>query len=108
MLKRDSDNLLYQSGVENVAPDRKTTTEYVGMRATLQNMSVCEPIGHGKRLDGIVIKIPTKTNSGEFVILEFKRMLDVTDQCIIRAKRVAEYQYVSIRSTLDKTLYLQG
>ena len=59
-----------------------------------------------------MIKIPTKTKTGKFVIidrvLEFKRMSDVTDQYITRAKRVAEVQYASITSALDKTLRPQG
>ena len=33
-----------------------------------------------KRPDGFAIKMPTKTKTGELVILEFKRMSCVTDQ----------------------------
>ena len=53
-----------------------------------------------KRPDGIAIKMPTETKSGEFCILEFKRMSDVTDQYTVRAEQVAEDQYASIRSAL--------
>ena len=33
-----------------------------------------------RRPDGIVMRIPTKDKQGEFVILEFKRMSDVTEK----------------------------
>ena len=55
-----------------------------------------------------VIKRSTPEKTGEFVILEFKRMSDVTDQYVTRAKRVATTQYVSIKSALEKTLGHQG
>ena len=57
-----------------------------------------------KRPDGFAIKMPTDTKAGELVILEFKRMSCVTDQYVKLAKRVAEAQYASIKSTLEKTL----
>ena len=51
-----------------------------------------------KRPDGIVIKIPTSEKLGECVILEFKRMSDVSDQYVTRAKHVAIQiaQYVCV------------
>jgi hypothetical protein len=61
-----------------------------------------------KRPDGFVIKIPTKETAGELVILEFKRMPSVTDQYVRRARNVAETQYVSIKSALERTLNPQG
>ncbi len=61
-----------------------------------------------KRPDGFAIKMPTDTKSGELVILEFKRMSCVTDQCVKRARNVPEAQYVSIKSVLQQTLGLQG
>ena len=45
-----------------------------------------------KRPDGLAIKMPTSETVGEFVILEFKRMSDVTDQYVTRARNVAESQ----------------
>ena len=54
--------------------------------------------------DGLTIKMPTLEKVGEFVILEFKRMSDVTDQYVTRAKRVAIAQYSSIKSVLEQTL----
>ncbi len=40
--------------------------------------------------------------------MEFKRMSDVTNQCIVRAKNVAEEQHLSLRSVLSKTMQRQG
>ena len=42
-----------------------------------------------KRPDGLSIKIPISEKVGEFVILEFMRMSDVTNQYVTRSKRVA-------------------
>jgi hypothetical protein len=56
-----------------------------------------------KRPDGFAIKMPTDTKTGELVILEFKRMSCVTDQYVKRARHVAEAQYASIKSALEKT-----
>jgi hypothetical protein len=60
-----------------------------------------------KRPDGLGIKMPTLDTAGEFVILEFKRMSDVTDQYITRARNVAVSQYASIKA-LERTLGPQG
>ena len=71
-----------------------------------------EQIAHdrlwNKRPDGIAFKMPTKTKAGVICLLEFKRMSDVTNQYIIRAKRVSEAQYTSLRSTLAITMQRQG
>jgi hypothetical protein len=40
-----------------------------------------------KRPDGLAIKMPTLEKVGEFVILKFKTMSDVTDQYVIRSKQ---------------------
>jgi hypothetical protein len=61
-----------------------------------------------KRPDGVAIKMSTETKSAEFCILEFKRMSDVTDQYVVRAKQVAESQYASIISALSNTMRHQG
>jgi hypothetical protein len=53
-------------------------------------------------------RMPTKTKSGVFCILKFKRMPDVTDQYLLRARQVAEDQYDSIRIALRNTLQRQG
>jgi hypothetical protein len=42
-----------------------------------------------ERPDGLAIKMPTSETVGEFVLLEFKRMSDVTDQYVTRARNVA-------------------
>ncbi len=71
-----------------------------------------EQIAHArlwnKRPDGIAFKMPTKTKAGVICPLEFKRMSDVTNQYIVRAKRVAEAQYASLRSALVTTMQRQG
>jgi hypothetical protein len=58
--------------------------------------------------DGLAIKKPTDTKGGELVILEFNHMSCVTDQYVKRAKHVAEVQYASLKSVLQKMLGLQG
>ena len=45
---------------------------------------------------------------GELVILEIKRMSDVTDQYVTRVRKTVVVQYVSIKSTLERTLGPQG
>ncbi len=57
---------------------------------------------------GFAIKKPTETKGGEFVILEFKHKSCVTDQYVKRAKQVAETQYATIKSALQRTLGFQG
>ena len=61
-----------------------------------------------KRPDGFTIKMSTTEKTGEFVILEFKRMFCVTDQYVKRVKNVAVPQYVSIKSALERTFDRQG
>jgi len=61
-----------------------------------------------KRPNGIGLKRPTETKSGSFIILEFKRMSDVTDQYILRARQAVEEQYSSLRTALSTTLQHQG
>ena len=52
-----------------------------------------------KRPDGIVVKMSKVGKRGEFVILEFKQLSDVTENCnknyLTRAKETVERQYVS-------------
>ena len=61
-----------------------------------------------KRPDGIAFKMPTKTKAGVICLLEFKHMSDVTNQYIVRVKRVSETQYTSLRSELAITMQRQG
>ena len=61
-----------------------------------------------KRPDGIAFKVPTKGGAGVICLLEFKRMSDVTSHYIVRAKRVAEAQYASLKSALAITMQRQG
>jgi hypothetical protein len=44
-----------------------------------------------KRPDGFSIQIPTKTKTGELVILEFKHMSCVTDQYVTRSRIITLY-----------------
>ena len=44
-----------------------------------------------KRPDGFAIKMPTKTKTGELVILEFKHMSCVTDQYVTRSRIITLY-----------------
>ena len=61
-----------------------------------------------KRPDGIAFKVPTTTKVGVICLLEFKRMSDVTNRYIVRAKRESEEQYESLRSVLGKPMQRQG
>ena len=61
-----------------------------------------------KRPDGFAIKMPTEMKVGELVILEFKRMSCVPDQYVRRARHVAEAQYASIKSGLERNLGPHG
>ena len=51
-----------------------------------------------KRSDGLAIKMPTSEKLGEFVILEFKRMSDVTDQYVTRSNSSIRVHKVGIRT----------
>jgi hypothetical protein len=66
-----------------------------------------------KRPDGLSIKMPEPEKNGEFFILEFKRMSDVTDQYVTWGKSVVVDECGSIKSVLEQTqlvetLDLQG
>ena len=61
-----------------------------------------------KRPDGIAFKMPTNTKVGVICLMEFKRMSDVTNQYVVRAKRESEQQYQSFRSVLSKTIQRPG
>ena len=60
------------------------------------------------RPDVIVFLPPTESKAGIFCILEFKRMSDITDQYLIRARSRAENQYASLRRALGDTIQRQG
>ncbi len=61
-----------------------------------------------KRPDGITFKKPTTTKTGVICLLEFKRMSDVTNHYIVRAKRESEAQYESLRLVLTKSMQRQS
>jgi len=58
-------------------------------KAGMPREKIAEERIWNKRPDGLAIKMPTSAKMGEFVILDFKRMSDVTDQYMTRAKQVA-------------------
>jgi hypothetical protein len=60
------------------------------------------------RPDGISVLPPVGNKTDVFCILEHKRMSDVCDRYLTRAKRTAEDQYVSLRSTISEAIQRQG
>ena len=89
--KREMDRLLTEA-------EEKMLT-YLVSRA-----DIAQAILWKKRPDGIAIKMPTKDKQGEFVILEFKRMSDVTENYLSWARDKTEGQYASLKSALERTL----
>ena len=59
------------------------------------------------RPDGIAVLPPEGNTAGTFCILEHKRMNDVCEQYLVRAKSTAENQYVSLRSALSTVIQRQ-
>jgi hydrogenase maturation factor HypF (carbamoyltransferase family) len=59
------------------------------------------------RPDGIAVHPPIGNKAGVYCILEYKRMSDITDQYLLRAKLAAENQYVSLRSALSDAIHRQ-
>jgi hypothetical protein len=102
-------NLCLAQTLENAAMDQEmkhpmTEAEENRYRTVTPKETLSEERIWKKRPDGLAIKMPTPETAGEFVILEFKRMSDVTDQYITRARNVAVAQYASIKSALERTL----
>jgi hypothetical protein len=60
------------------------------------------------RPDGITVLSHVVNTTGIFCILEHKRMSDVCDQYLIRAKSTAENQYASLRSAISTVIHRQG
>ena len=106
-------NLCSAQTLENAAMDQEmkhpmTEAEEKKYKAGIPKETIAEERIWKKRPDGLAIKMPTPETVGEFVILEFKRMSDVTDQYVTWAKNVAVAQYASIKSALERTLGPQG
>ena len=74
-----------------------TQTEEIRRKTGIPHEQIAHDRLWNKRPDGIAFKMPTKTKAGVICLLEFKRMSDVTSHYIVRAKRVAEAQYASLR-----------
>ena len=53
------------------------------------------------RPDGIAVLPPVGNKAGTFCILEHKRMSDVCEQYLVRAKSTVENQYTSLRSASE-------
>jgi hypothetical protein len=60
------------------------------------------------RPDGIAVLPPVGNKTGVICILEHKRMSDVCDRFLTRAKRTAEDQYESLRSAISEAIQRQG
>ncbi len=77
--------------LENATMDQEmklpmTSTEERRYETVIPRETITEERIWNKRPDGLVIKMTTPETVGEFVILEFKRMSDVTDQYVTRAQ----------------------
>jgi hypothetical protein len=59
------------------------------------------------RPDGIAVLSPAGNKAGVFCILEHKRMSDVCDQYLTRAKHTAEDHYASLRSAISTVIQCQ-
>ena len=97
----------------NTARDRKlelplTQSELKLIETGLSRESVAQTRFWRLLPDGLAFRLSTKTKEGIFCILDFKRMSDVTDQYLIRARSRVENQYVSLRWALGSTLHHQG
>jgi hypothetical protein len=60
------------------------------------------------RSDGITVLPPVGNKTDVFCILEYKRMSDVGDRYLIRAKSTTENQYTSLRSVISDVIHHQG
>jgi hypothetical protein len=60
------------------------------------------------RPDGIAVLPPVGDTAETFCILEHKRMSDVCERYLVRAKSTAENQYVSLRSAISTVIQRQG
>jgi hypothetical protein len=56
------------------------------------------------RPDGIAVLPPVRNKAGVFCILEHKRMSDVCDRYLTRAKRTAKDQYVFLRNVISEAM----
>ncbi len=63
-----------------------TEAEKRSYKAGIPRETIAKERIWNKRPDGLVIKMLTSETVSEFVILEFKRMSDVTDQYVTLAK----------------------
>ena len=75
-----------------------TQTEEIRRQKGIPHEQITQDRLWNKRPDGIAFKVPTKGGAGVICLLEFKRMSDVTSHYIVRAKRVTEAQYASLKS----------
>jgi hypothetical protein len=58
--------------------------------------------------DGIEVLPPVGNTTGSFCILEHKRMSDVCERYLVRAKSTDENQYSSLRIVMSTVIYHQG
>jgi hypothetical protein len=89
---------LTKNSIWNTARDRElnrplTQAESTLAREDLNREKIAQTRFWLLRPDGIAFRPPTESTVGIFCILEFKRMSDITDQYLIRARSRAENQY---------------
>jgi hypothetical protein len=58
--------------------------------------------------DGIAVLPPVGNTTGTFCILENKRMSDVCERYLVKAKSTVENQYSSLRSVISTVIQRQG
>ena len=83
-----------QNGNNNPGPMPEAEEERC--KAGMPREKIAEERIWNNRPDGFAIKMPTSAKMGEFVILDFKRMSDVTDQYMTRAKLNAQDLYYDL------------
>ena len=102
---------------QNCRHNKDEVKDWSFLRSALSNSKITDPVLLTKGLkdpvkdlrpDGLAFRLPTETKAGTLCILEFKRMSDVTDQYLIRARSRAEDQYASLKRALGATLQHQG
>ena len=104
---------LTKNSIWNAARDRETNrplteAESKLTREGLNRETIPQTRFWRLRPGGIVFRPPTESKTVIFCILEFKRMSDITDQYLIRARSRAENQYASLRRALGETIQRQG
>jgi hypothetical protein len=104
---------LTQDTIWNTARDREirrplTQAENKRIQGGQSRESVVKKRFWRLRPDGIAALPPVGNKADIFCILEHKRMSDVCDQYLTRAKRTVEDQYVSLHSDISVVIGREG